>query len=283
MSTERPDDLLDDSRGELDAAGRAAFAARLAADPALAAGLARLHARLLAPLAAIAAEPVAVPPGLAAATVARRPRGGPAARPALVAARPPAARSRGRPFPRVRRLLAGPRRGGQGPRPQPIARLPGPPAGGARRPRRLLDAHAGRLPEVGTPGRAPRGDFAAELARAGQIDTRPRRLPRRRRPRLRLHPRLPPDALRPRHRRPAGGSAGASGERDCTPVAADLPDGAAAHGRGQNVLFLGGNVRFATLATVGVRGDDIYRNDAGLVRAGLRCDDAALGGPTATP
>ena len=36
-------------------------------------------------------------------------------------------------------------------------------------------------------------------------------------------------------------------------------------------------MRFATVPTVGVNGDDIYRNDAGVVRAGLRSGDATLG------
>jgi hypothetical protein len=42
-------------------------------------------------------------------------------------------------------------------------------------------------------------------------------------------------------------------------------------------LFAGGNVRFATTATVGVNGDDIYRNQRGVVAAGVHRADAVLG------
>lgn len=78
---------------------------------------------------------------------------------------------------------------------------------------------------------------------------------------------------------------------DNTPLAADLPavqlaptpGPVSAHGRGQNVLFVDGRVQFVTVATVGPSGDDIYRNDAGLVRAGLQRFDATLGRPHDVP
>ncbi|HEX4608078.1 MAG TPA: hypothetical protein VH092_07725, partial [Urbifossiella sp.] len=62
-------------------------------------------------------------------------------------------------------------------------------------------------------------------------------------------------------------------------VCADIPAGApgAPHSHGQNVLFAGGNVRFATVPTVGVNGDDIYRNNLGRVAAGLDRVDTVLG------
>jgi hypothetical protein len=279
MTDDLPDSLLDDSRGELDAAGRAAFAARLAADPALAAGLARLYARLLRPLAEIAADPVEVPPGLVAATVARVVREG-SPRPArhwwpLDRRAIEVAVALGLGFVAFTLVLGGVAKVRV--RSQLLAcqdRLRA--LGGALD--GYSDAHAGRLPEIGTRGVPRAGDFAAELARAGQLDdATAASCPAGDAPSyaytLGYHPTpfAPVTGVR---------RADALGEHDATPVAADL---SAAHGGGQNVLFLGGNVRFATLATVGVRGDDIYRNDAGLVRAGLRRDDATLGGPTATP
>lgn len=49
------------------------------------------------------------------------------------------------------------------------------------------------------------------------------------------------------------------------------------HRHGQNVLFLGGHVRFCTHANVGVDQDNIFVNDRGEVGAGLRRFDSALG------
>ncbi len=78
---------------------------------------------------------------------------------------------------------------------------------------------------------------------------------------------------------------------DSTPVAADMPSREASpmdgpvspHPRGQNVLYLDGSVRFCTSGKAGVNGDDIYRNDAGVVHAGLRPEDATLGRPGDVP
>ncbi len=74
-------------------------------------------------------------------------------------------------------------------------------------------------------------------------------------------------------------------ENDLIPVSADFPAESAApgpgptspHRWGHNVLFAGGNVRFATTATVGVNGDDIYQNQHGRVAAGLHRSDTVLG------
>jgi hypothetical protein len=74
-------------------------------------------------------------------------------------------------------------------------------------------------------------------------------------------------------------------ENDLIPICADCPAAPDApsegpmspHVRGQNVLFVGGNVRFATTATVGLNGDHIYKNFDGRVAAGLARGDAVLG------
>ena len=55
------------------------------------------------------------------------------------------------------------------------------------------------------------------------------------------------------------------------------------HRNGQNVLFAGGNVRFCTVATVGVGGDDIFTNARGEVAAGLHRLDSVLGRPEEIP
>lgn len=49
------------------------------------------------------------------------------------------------------------------------------------------------------------------------------------------------------------------------------------HGYGQNVLYMGGNVRFSTTTLAGPNGDDIYRNKIGMVAAGRSRDDVVLG------
>jgi prepilin-type processing-associated H-X9-DG protein len=94
--------------------------------------------------------------------------------------------------------------------------------------------------------------------------------------------------------RPAGGDLvslrrGEAGDQ--TPLCADMPTVAASpctgpvspHPRGQNVLYVGGHVRFSSTGRAGLNGDDIYRNDAGEVRAGLRAEDATLGRPNDVP
>jgi hypothetical protein len=54
-------------------------------------------------------------------------------------------------------------------------------------------------------------------------------------------------------------------------------------GGGQNVLDLGGHVRWVTAPTVGYQGDHIYRNWNGRVRAGIDRYDTVLGAGDATP
>lgn len=65
---------------------------------------------------------------------------------------------------------------------------------------------------------------------------------------------------------------------DCPTV---LPDGSrgpsANHRGGQNVLHVGGNVRFCATPLDGIDGDDIYVNLAGKVAAGLHRWDSVLG------
>jgi hypothetical protein len=72
------------------------------------------------------------------------------------------------------------------------------------------------------------------------------------------------------------------GEGDLLPIAADRPT-PTAHGTGHNVLFIGGNVRFATTPKVGVDGDDIFINKANLVAAGLDHLDTVLGAGDTSP
>jgi hypothetical protein len=54
-------------------------------------------------------------------------------------------------------------------------------------------------------------------------------------------------------------------------------------GGGQNVLFLGGNVRWCVRTTVGEGGDDIYLNRRNQVGAGLYRADTVLGSSAARP
>jgi hypothetical protein len=78
---------------------------------------------------------------------------------------------------------------------------------------------------------------------------------------------------------------------DRLPILADrLPCGAPGDsnspnhgGEGQNVLFIGGNVRWCTQRNVGVEGDDIYLNRDREPRAGLARDDTVLGCSEVTP
>jgi prepilin-type processing-associated H-X9-DG protein len=84
---------------------------------------------------------------------------------------------------------------------------------------------------------------------------------------------------------------GATDEHDLMPIAADFPSAAVSptagpvspHATSMNVLFVGGNVRLTTSANVGPRGDDIYRNLFGDVRAGANPSDAVLGRPGDRP
>lgn len=80
---------------------------------------------------------------------------------------------------------------------------------------------------------------------------------------------------------------------DGLPILADRPDFAGGRvgpgnspnhgGRGQNVLYIDGHVRFCTARTVGVNRDDIYVNQHGDVAAGRDLLDSVLGASSATP
>lgn len=149
------------------------------------------------------------------------------------------------------------------------------------------DVHAGRLPQVGTEAHPVAGSFVAALADAGQCPpgfrpacpasgggplTDPRAVPAS----------AVGYAYALGHRGADGTVVGVrwtEGERELIPVCADIPAHAAGapHAHGQNVLFAGGFVRFATVATVGVDGDDIYCNQLGRVAAGLTPTDTVLG------
>ncbi|MGL6095713.1 MAG: hypothetical protein ACRC7O_07960 [Fimbriiglobus sp.] len=153
------------------------------------------------------------------------------------------------------------------------------------------DTHGGRLPQVGTPTVPVAADVANELARAGQLwapsvagcpavfspET----------PAETADARPPTYAYTLGYRLKNGHVLGArlgdgpGAISDLTPIAADSPW--SPHARGQNVLLAGGVVRFTDTPAAGVNGDDIYRNDAGLVRAGLHKADVALGTGDAVP
>jgi hypothetical protein len=72
---------------------------------------------------------------------------------------------------------------------------------------------------------------------------------------------------------------------DMLPILADRPsvkdDGSRGlspdHRYGQNVLYLGGNVRFCTTVEAGIERDDIYRNRNGEVARGVDLFDTVLG------
>jgi hypothetical protein len=81
---------------------------------------------------------------------------------------------------------------------------------------------------------------------------------------------------------------------DQTPILADRPpfDAGAVGvegnslnhgGKGQNVLFIGGDVRFVTTRTFGPDADDVYLNDNQRVLAGVRQRDNVLAASDASP
>jgi hypothetical protein len=158
------------------------------------------------------------------------------------------------------------------------------------------DAHAGRFPQVGVEGYPTAGSFVSVLSDAGQCPpgfhpfcpaaSRSGEVARQ------SGPVTPVSYAYPLGHRAPGGtvlglwrSTDPAEENDLIPVAADYPTASAAPGGGQtsphrgghNVLYIGGNVRFATTPAVGVNGDDIYRNQLGQVAAGLDRADAVLG------
>lgn len=157
------------------------------------------------------------------------------------------------------------------------------------------DTRDGRYPEVGTRQVPVAGAFAAELARSGHLPPgRPVACPVAPPPEAIADPRVVPAVgyaytlgfVGPGRRVTGLRRADVPGAAsDWTAVVADLPAPGpqAPHARGQNVLYLGGMVRFAATPAAGVNGDDIYHNDAGLIGAGLHVFDASLGRPSDVP
>lgn len=75
---------------------------------------------------------------------------------------------------------------------------------------------------------------------------------------------------------------------DGLPILADVQPGRSGNsanhgGGGQNVLYVGGNVRWCTERTVGVGRDDIYLNQEYQVLAGVNRTDTCLGPGNASP
>ncbi len=74
---------------------------------------------------------------------------------------------------------------------------------------------------------------------------------------------------------------------DTLPIVADARVGGGNSlnhgGAGQNVLYIGGNVRWCVRRTVGQDGDDIYVNKFNLLRAGEGRSDTVLGPGDARP
>jgi prepilin-type processing-associated H-X9-DG protein len=150
--------------------------------------------------------------------------------------------------------------------------------------------HADRFPQVGTEAYPVAGSFVAALADAGQVPPgfRPA-CPAAGGTPVADARAVPPSAVGYAytlgHRGPGGTvqclhrTHAAGEENDLLPVCADVPAATtvAPHAHGQNVLFAGGHVRFATVPTVGVNGDDIYLNLFGRVAAGVDRADAVLG------
>jgi hypothetical protein len=146
--------------------------------------------------------------------------------------------------------------------------------------------HGGRFPQVGTDAYPTAGSFVQALQDAGQCPPG-------------FHANCPAAPASPHvnysyalgHRLnnnvvQASFRAGdGRGENDLIPISADYPAEAVApaggptsgHRTGHNVLFVGGNVRYATSANVGINGDDIFRNQLGAVAAGVTRTDTVLG------
>jgi hypothetical protein len=144
------------------------------------------------------------------------------------------------------------------------------------------ETHGGRFPQAGTDAAPLAGAFMDELTRSGQpVASAARRCP--------VYPATAIGyAYSLGFRDPLGRLVGLrkpESADDYTPILADLPteeDQPTGH-CGWNVLFVGGSVRFTTVSTIGVDGDDIFRNAVGLRRAGLFRDDVCLGRPFDQP
>lgn len=148
------------------------------------------------------------------------------------------------------------------------------------------DTHEGRFPQVGTPSYPTADSFVQALTDAGQCPPG-------------FHANCPaaPASVHVSYTYPLGHrttnnivqgewrSRDGTAESDLIPISADFPAAGAApgggpvsgHRTGHNVLFVGGHVRYATSANVGINGDDIYRNQFGAVAAGVNRIDTVLG------
>src|SRR5262249_23764719 len=154
------------------------------------------------------------------------------------------------------------------------------------------DTHDGRFPQVGVGPYTTAGTFTAPLAETGQLPPGfTPTCPAGRRPsEPGAAPAPAPYTYTLGYRGPHGELLGPcrpepGGENDLLPIAADSPAADAVpcqgpvspHGRGQFVLYVGGQVRFATTAQAGLNGDHIYQNFNGQVAAGLERSDTVLG------
>jgi hypothetical protein len=148
------------------------------------------------------------------------------------------------------------------------------------------DTHGGRLPQVGTEAYPTAGSFVQALKDAGECP-----------PGFHANCPVAPTTAHVNYTYALGHrinnsvvqaqyrAAGGNGESDLIPISSDYPAAGLAppggpvsgHGAGHNVLYLGGHVRFATSANVGINGDDIFRNQYGAVAAGVHRADAVLG------
>lgn len=159
--------------------------------------------------------------------------------------------------------------------------------------------HGGRYPLVGVSGAPTAGSFAGKLAEAGFLASEAQV----RCPAIEtadLGP-APPQRVAYTYalgyQSPGGGVIGLRrpdpvlGSDDRLALSGDFPSVSAGppgrpyspHGRGQNILFAGGHVSFVTTASVGINGDDVYRNATGRVAAGLYPADGCLGRPDDRP
>lgn len=148
------------------------------------------------------------------------------------------------------------------------------------------DTNGGRFPQVGTEAYPTADSFVKALNDAGQCPPG-------------FHANCPaaPDSVHVSYTYPLGHRTSGNlvqgawrvpagdAENDLIPISADFPAPGSApgygpvsgHRVGHNVLFVGGHVRFATSANVGINGDDIYRNQLGAVAAGISRVDSVLG------
>lgn len=148
------------------------------------------------------------------------------------------------------------------------------------------DTHGGRLPQVGTEAYPTAGSFVQALTDAGQCPPG-------------FHANCPaaPASVHVSYTYGLGHRANngvvqalfrtsdGTSDNDLIPISSDFPmEGTApaggptsGHRSGHNVLFVGGHIRFANSANIGLNGDDIFRNQYGAVAAGVHRADAVLG------